>query len=274
MCSLWQTFERFEQGTDGTVRAFFTDGTSARGDLLVGADGTRSVTRQQLLPAAKVSYVGFAIYSRTLLTPATMSWIPASLLKGMSWVEDPNGSSMMLGSYLKRESFEEATAKYTLGLHLTETPDHLSWVVRASFAQLHLSESQLRAAKSTTLQAAVKDLITSWHPSLQKIVAEADPSTIFSVGFHSAEPVKAWQTTPVTLLGDAIHSMRPFRGLGVNTAFRDAGLLRQKLLVVATKEVPIPQAVAEYEMEMLRYGFEAVREVVAFVPVHVDQHGR
>lgn len=63
----------------------------------------------------------------------------------------------------------------------------------------------------------------------------------------------------VTLLGDAIHSMTPFRGMGANTALRDAGLLRQKLLGVATKEVPLLQAVAEYETEMLHYGFEAVK---------------
>lgn len=254
-----KTFERFEQGTDGAVRAFFTDGTSARGDLLIGADGTRSVTRQQLLPDANVSDVGFAIYGKTLLTPETMRWIPASFLNGVSWVEDPNGSTMMLGSYLKREPFEEAAAKYTPGLYLAETPDCLTWVVRPSFAQLPLNESQWWAAKSTTLHAAVKEVITSWHPLLQKIVNEADLSTIFSVGFRSAEPVKAWQTTSVTLLGDAIHSMTPFRGMGANTALRDAGLLRQKLLGVATKEVPLLQAVAEYETEMLHYGFEAVK---------------
>ncbi|HEY7419615.1 MAG TPA: FAD-dependent monooxygenase, partial [Ktedonobacteraceae bacterium] len=104
------------------------------------------------------------------------------------------------------------------------------------------------------LHAAVKEVITSWHPSLQKIVDEADLSTIFSVGLRSAEPVKAWQTTPVTLLGDAIHSRIPFRGMGANTALRDAGLLCQQLLGVATKEVPLLQAVAEYETEMLHYG--------------------
>jgi len=52
--------------------------------------------------------------------------------------------------------------------------------------------------------------------------------------------------------------MPPFRGVGANTALRDAELLHHKLVDVVTKEVPLLQAISEYETEMLRYGFEAV----------------
>lgn len=39
---LGKEYQRYEQNPDGTVTAFFADGTSATGDLLVGADGVRS----------------------------------------------------------------------------------------------------------------------------------------------------------------------------------------------------------------------------------------
>jgi len=63
----------------------------------------------------------------------------------------------------------------------------------------------------------------------------------------------------VTLLGDAIHTMPPFRGVGANTALRDAELLHRKLVAAATKGVSLMQAVGEYEAAMRGYGFEAVR---------------
>jgi 2-polyprenyl-6-methoxyphenol hydroxylase-like FAD-dependent oxidoreductase len=71
-------------------------------------------------------------------------------------------------------------------------------------------------------------------------------------------PVKQWQTTNATLLGDAIHTMSPGRGEGANTALRDAQLLHHALVRVQTLGVPLAQAKADYETEMLRYGFEAV----------------
>lgn len=43
-------FARYEQQDDGRVRAYFTDGTWAIGDVLIAADGVGSRVRQQFLP--------------------------------------------------------------------------------------------------------------------------------------------------------------------------------------------------------------------------------
>ena len=90
-----KTLERFEHVGAGVVRASFADRASAEGDVLIGADGTHSVTRQLLLPEARVSEVGFALYGKTPLTPEAMEWIPENVLKGFSRVADPSGVAML-----------------------------------------------------------------------------------------------------------------------------------------------------------------------------------
>ena len=50
--------ERIEQD-EHQVTAFFSDGTRAISDLLIGADGLRSTVRNQFLPAVKPDYPGY-----------------------------------------------------------------------------------------------------------------------------------------------------------------------------------------------------------------------
>jgi 2-polyprenyl-6-methoxyphenol hydroxylase-like FAD-dependent oxidoreductase len=125
------------------------------------------------------------------------------------------------------------------------------WTFRAVLSQLGLTEGELWQADPAMLHAAAGHLVKAWHPTLRQIVAEADIPATFSVGFRASEPVKQWQATNMTLLGDAIHTMPPFRGVGANTA-----LLHHKLVDVATKEVPLVQAIGEYEAAMLDYGLQ------------------
>ena len=52
-------FTRFEQDDDG-VTAHFADGRTARGEVLVGADGLKSVVRAQLHGESEPRYAGYA----------------------------------------------------------------------------------------------------------------------------------------------------------------------------------------------------------------------
>jgi 2-polyprenyl-6-methoxyphenol hydroxylase-like FAD-dependent oxidoreductase len=63
----------------------------------------------------------------------------------------------------------------------------------------------------------------------------------------------------VTLLGDALHNMTPYRGIGANTALCDAALLRDALRDVDNGRQPLLPALSGYEREMIRHGFTAVR---------------
>ncbi len=70
----------------------------------------------------------------------------------------------------------------------------------------------------------------------------------------------AWKSSTVTLLGDAIHTMTPGRGVGANTALRDANLLRRQLILAAADAKTLVQAVADYEAAILPYGFARVAD--------------
>ena len=72
-------------------------------------------------------------------------------------------------------------------------------------------------------------------------------------------PIQPWATQKVTLLGDALHNMTPFRGIGANTALRHAMALRRALVAVSRGEADLIKALAAYERDMIGYGFAAVQ---------------
>jgi 2-polyprenyl-6-methoxyphenol hydroxylase-like FAD-dependent oxidoreductase len=60
--------------------------------------------------------------------------------------------------------------------------------------------------------------------------------------------------------GIAIHAMIPTLGRGANVAMRDGALLGRWLKAVTRGEVNLIDALEAYEANMLRYGFQVVRE--------------
>ena len=66
----------------------------------------------------------------------------------------------------------------------------------------------------------------------------------------------------MTLLGDALHSMPPYRGVGANAALWDAALLRETI-VGQGAEAALLTRLAEYERNMIEHGFRAVETSLA-----------
>jgi len=107
------------------------------------------------------------------------------------------------------------------------------------------------------LKTAVLTLMQEWDPGLQWIVQNTNTISTFSV--KTSVPIPAWKTRNVTLLGDALHNMTPFRGMGANAALRDAATLRRALARVVCGESLLLESLAEYEQQMIQHGFQAVR---------------
>jgi 2-polyprenyl-6-methoxyphenol hydroxylase-like FAD-dependent oxidoreductase len=252
-----KTFESFEQLENGSVRAYFADGTSATGDILVGADGTNSPVRKLVAPDARIARVGCRIYGKSPITAETAAWAPKAFVNGWARIAATNGLGLMVGAFVKEQSFSTATARFAPNLCLTDTPDYLMWTLTPP-SGLTLDDKEFLDADAATLQGIARETTRDWHPSLKRLIEEAEITATFPVVLRFSEPVRRWEMPNVTLVGDAIHTMTPGRGEGANTALRDAELLCQKMVDVALRRVPLPQAKVQYETEMLRYGFEAV----------------
>ncbi|HWF46014.1 MAG TPA: FAD-dependent monooxygenase [Bryobacteraceae bacterium] len=100
--------------------------------------------------------------------------------------------------------------------------------------------------------------VAHWHPNIRKLAEMVDEAEMSTNRMRTSRPSAAWQTTRVTLLGDAIHSMTPYRGIGANIALKDAALLCSKLDEAHRGERPLLVAIGEYEASMRDYGFAAV----------------
>lgn len=234
---------------DGRVRAAFADGSTRDCDLLVGADGGNSRVRRQLLPGADRVDIGVtAVAGKYRLTPASRAALPPEITASTAMVVPPAPGFLFTAVWLGDAQRHAPDAD----LLLDPNADYVFWAFADAAARMPAPDEPDGAA----LRAAVRSRIGGWAPGLDTLVAGSDPATVNGLRIRSAAPVAALPGAPVTLLGDAIHSMTPMAGIGANTALRDAATLAAAL---AGGDDPAA-AVAGYEREMLRYGFAAVRE--------------
>ncbi|MBV6696656.1 FAD-dependent monooxygenase [Kitasatospora aureofaciens] len=250
----------YTEQEDGTVVAHFSDGSSAVGDLLVGADGVGSAVRRQLLPEAEVvTLPGNALLGRTPLTERF-----AALVPGFGTVVHGPGVSMLLGRMEFRRPPRRAAADLAPDVELPDTGSYLRWVVMLPEP---LAPALVALADDwATVRDRLLALIDGWHPDLVELVRQSDVGNSSPLTVRYAKPVPHWGTRRVTLLGDAIHPMPPSAGQGANTAFRDAALLCRSLTAVQRGEAELPAAVEAYERRMLDHGFAAVAESLERLP--------
>lgn len=261
-------FERYERAVDGTVVCHFVDGTTATVDVLVGADGANSRVRRQYLPDARRVDTGIRTVAAKLpLTDEIRERLPERFLDGANNVIPPAGCGMFMAPHDLSDSLLSATAQQVggndataaLGMHFNNTTSYLMWAYAANHGKYPGTEEELTAMDGRGLRDLVGRQIAGWHPDFRRVVADTPPETVTLLPIRTSEPVKQWETTNITVLGDAIHSMTPFRGIGANTALRDAQLLARNLIDAAAGRRELLAAIRDYETKMIDYGFAAVR---------------
>jgi 2-polyprenyl-6-methoxyphenol hydroxylase-like FAD-dependent oxidoreductase len=248
-----KSFAAYEPCAGGRVSVRFTDGSTATGDIVVGADGAGSHVRAQLLPNARRLDTGIVVLSGKFpLDAAARRDTPPAVFKGPTLVTGPDGCFLFAGAV---EYPPGAPSAY-------DRDEYVMWGFSAHRDLLapHVDVAELTGEQAKALVLA---RMTAWHPALRQLVESADPATMTSFAAKSAEPIAPWKTGAVTLLGDAAHNMTPFRGMGANMALRDAAALREALVSIAEGREERTAALAAYERDMIEQGFAAVNASLA-----------
>jgi 2-polyprenyl-6-methoxyphenol hydroxylase-like FAD-dependent oxidoreductase len=257
------TLSHYENDADG-VTAFFTDGTGARGDLLVGADGIQSPVRRQRLPLARTQDTELrVVYGRIPIDRARALLPEQALADVFAVAKDEKKRFVGMGTVIFPTIPSAAAARLSPGAHLDDPGDFVTCIVGARRERWDLDDAVMRRATGEELCAATLRLLADWPESSRAILRAVDPRSPFFIEMYTSVPCGPFASSNVTLLGDAIHAMSPILGRGANMALRDASLLASHLVMVAEDKCDLLSAVAAYEAEMLRYGFDTVRRSAA-----------
>ena len=184
----------------GGVTARFADGSEAHGDLLIGADGIHSRTRQLVDPAApKPRDTG----QLSLGGRARLATLPPT----------PEVFHMIFG----RRAF--------FGYSVRDAGE-IYWF--ANVAPDRGAEGSGRPAGSAGWKARLIDLFAGDAGPARDIVA-ATTGDIAAFPIHDMPAVPRWHRDAMVIIGDAAHATSPSSGQGASLAIEDAVVLAQCL---------------------------------------------
>lgn len=242
-----KTLMRVEQDADAAV-AVFDDGSQARGDLVVGADGLHSSVRAQLLPASKPRYAGY------------VAW------RGIVDVEWLAGDLHELAFHHMLFDFPEGELLLSLPMpgpgHGTEREEprcHFVWfrpVAEEALSALCTDATGKRHGHSIPPPLIRGELIETLKHDANALLApqasalvHATPQIILQPIFDLESPEIVFGR--VALVGDAAFVARPHVATGVMKAALDAQVLADAL---ADAGVDLAAGLARYRNERLPYG--------------------
>jgi 2-polyprenyl-6-methoxyphenol hydroxylase-like FAD-dependent oxidoreductase len=191
------------------VNALLADGQAIRGDLLIGADGIKSVIRSQLYPDSQPVYAGYT------------AW------RGIT----PTGYR----SDTTAEGFEGWGYGQRFGM-IYLSQGRAYW-----FATANRMEGETDPPSGA--KAALLAMFQDWSTPVKPIIEATDGAAIMRHDIYDIDPIPHWSRDRVTLLGDAVHAMTPNLGQGACQAVEDAVAMGQ---VFRRTQNPV-EALAHYE---------------------------
>ena len=210
------------------MRVEFDDGSSAAGDLLIGADGLHSMVRDSL-GGREAKPTGWCSWQGLI----TLAEIP-----------DKDTALMVIGE------------RGNLGLWPAGGSDVQWWF------DLPWSYDYVRPQRPIE---TIRSHFTGWSEAVDRVLATlTDDDLAHSPYPHFRHPIPPAGRGPVTLLGDAAHTMPPTLAQGTNQALLDTMVLC-KALSDRESNGDVPSALRRYEKTRRRRVMAVSR--VASLPV-------
>jgi salicylate hydroxylase len=207
------TVRQVYEDTEG-AEVELTNGERLRAELVVGADGVKSVVRQHVLGADKPAFTGQVVWR--VLVPVDR--IPQALrtdVVSTIWCGPHNHGVMY---YLRG-----GTLINFVGC-VARPWEEESWTSSRPWSELDQDYA-------------------GWHPMVRAVVEAADRDQCYRWALNSRVPAMVWSTNHVTMLGDAVHSTLPYMAQGAAMAIEDAGVLARALEL----DLPLAQQLHVYE---------------------------
>ena len=199
-----------EQDATG-VTAWFTDGSEARGDFLIAADGTHSVIRAAVTgQTAERRYAGYVNWNGLVA-------IDESIAPANQW-------TTFVGEG-KRVSLMPVSGNRFYFFFDVPLPPGL-------------------AEDRRSVTADLTRYFSGWAEPVQKLIAAINPDTTNRIEICDIDPFPQLVKGRVALLGDAGHSTTPDIGQGGCAAMEDAVVLA---LTLQTHSLGIEDALRRYE---------------------------
>jgi FAD-dependent urate hydroxylase len=199
--------------TPDGVRVEFQDGSSAEGDLLIGADGLHSVVRD-VVGARDAEPTGWCSWQGLVTLPD---------------VANDHVAAIIIGE------------RGNTGLWPAGGSDWQWWF------DLPWSYGYVRPQNPIEL---IRSNFTGWSDSVDQVLAKLTDDDLAASPFpHFRHPIPEPGKGPVTLLGDAAHTMPPTLAQGTNQALLDTMVLCKALsgLQTGTKRGTPSSALRWYE---------------------------
>jgi 2-polyprenyl-6-methoxyphenol hydroxylase-like FAD-dependent oxidoreductase len=243
--------------TKDFVVANFEDGSTATGDLLIGADGLRSTVRMQLFPEAQPRYGGYVAW-RGLVEESLLSPASREKLSDHYWFVLPKGEMALcylvprLGMPGRKDWnwvwYDPTTEAELADLCTDATGRNHGIGIPPPLIRPDVTD-RIKHNARTMLPPHMAEVITAGQPFFQSIFDVESPR--MAVG-------------RVCLLGDAAFVARPHVGMGVTKGALDAVCLANSL----KKESSLEKALDRYSSLRTEFGKRVVaraRRLGAFV---------
>lgn len=204
----------YDESSDGAVLRF-ANGSNVHGDVVIGADGVRSVLRQAIVGPDKPIYSGNAAWRGTI----DGRLLPPEFSKGITTSFMGPGRHMVM-YWLGQRDLLNFVAPVE-----TDIPSEESWTTKHDWQTL-------------------KDDFAGWHEDVQTVIDLTDRDACYRWALNIREPVANWHTDRAVLIGDAAHATLPFLAQGAAMAMEDAAVLDRLL----AEDRDIPSALARFQL--------------------------